>query len=326
MVCEYEKLDEVEKLHYLAEISNMYYKLNMTQEEIAKQFSVTRFKVSKYLQDARDKGIVEININQPRERLCEIETRLKECFNLKEAIVLDGTSLESEELLYSLGKAGAEYVDSIMTEHSVVGVLWGKTLASLIKNIKPKKKLPITAIQVVGAAAKNNPLIDAPELIRRIAKVYGGNYRYLYAPQYISDDYARKALMREPIINDTLFLANKSDIIITGIGTIKAIFSSALWTRYFEKNLEKYLKDHNAVGCTCGYIYDINGNKLDVEQNKKLIGIDLNTVRHAQYSIGIVTGKLKVEAILGALRGKYINVLVTDDDTATKILSLNETI
>jgi deoxyribonucleoside regulator len=326
MIREYEKMNEVEKLHFLAELSNMYYKLNMTQEEIAKQFSITRFKVSKFLQEARNKGVVEININQPRERLYEIENRLKECFNLKEAIVLDSTSLESEELLYSLGKLGAEYVDSIMTEHSIVGVLWGKTVSSLIKNIKPRKKLPITAVQVIGSAAKNNPLVDAPELIRRIANAYEGNYRYLYAPQYIVNDYARKALIQEPIINDALFLANKSNIIITGIGTIKSIFSSALWTRYFIKDLEKYLKDHNAVGCTCGYIYDINGNCLDIEQNKKLIGIDLNTIHHAQYSVGIVTGKFKVEAILGALRGKYVNVLITDDDTALKVLSLSETI
>ena len=320
---EYEKMNETQKLNFLAELSNMYYDLNMTQSEIANKFSTSRFKISKLLQEARDNNVVEITINKPHTRISELEDLLKNHFNLKHAIVLDNKSLPLEETLSSLAKLGAEYLDSIITENSIVGVLWGKTISNVVKRLKPKRKLPITVVQVMGAAAKDNPLIDAPELIRKFANSYGGKYKYLYAPLYIDNDYARKALMQEPVINDTLFYANKADIILTGIGTVDAVFASTLWSKYVltEQN-SNYSIASKAVGCAFARLYDSSGNEAVIDVNSKIVGIDLNTIHAANYVIGVAAGKFKAEAILGALRGHYINVLITDDDTASKILSL----
>lgn len=325
MIDEYEKMNDVEKLRFLAKLSDMYFNQNMTQVEIANKLSTTRFKVSKMLQDARENNVVEIHINQPRERAHDVEEKLMEKFDLKDAIVLSNDFLEKEELTYSIGRLGAEYIDSIISENSIVGVLWGKTLLKVVDNLKPKKKLPITVVQVMGAAAKDNPLVDSPELIRKFANAYGGKYKYLFAPLYIENDYVRNALMQEPVINDTLFTASKCDIILTGIGTVDSIFASSRWLPYFSKNKAIYLKEQGAVGCTCGYIYDINGNYLDIDLNKRIIGIDRNIINHANYRIGVVTSKFKAEAVLGALRGKHVNVLITDDDTATKMLALSNT-
>ena len=326
MIDEYEKMDDVEKLRFLAKLSDMYYNMNMTQVEIANKFSTTRFKISKFLQEARYKNVVEININEPREREFDIENELKKQFGLKDAIVLNNKFLQKEEIIYSIGKLGAEYIDNIISDNSIVGILWGKTIRSIIENLRPQKKLPITAVQVMGAAAKDNPLVDSQELIRKFANAYGGKYKYLYAPLYIENDYVRKALMHEPVINDTLFLANKCDIIITGIGTVDSIFASSLWSNYFIKSRDKYLKESDIIGCTCGYLYNKDGNYVDIDLNKNLIGIDANILSHVNYIIGVAIGKFKAEAILGALKGKHINVLITDDDTASKVIALNSTI
>lgn len=320
---EYEKMTETQKLNFLAELSNMYYELNMTQSDIANKFSTSRFKISKLLQEARDKNVVEITINNPHTRVNELENLLKANFNLKHVIVLDNKSLPLDETLSSLAKLGAEYLDSIITENSIVGVLWGKTISNVVKRLKPKRKLPITVVQVMGAAAKDDPLIDAPELIRKFANAYGGKYKYLYAPLYIDNDYARKALMQEPVINDTLFFANKADIILTGIGTVEALFASTLWSKYVLANQHtSNLASSKAVGCTFARLYDSSGQEVVIDVNSKIVGIDLNAIHAANYVIGVAAGKFKAEAILGALRGKYINVLITDDDTALKVLSL----
>ena len=320
---EYEKMNEIQKLNFLAQLSNMYYELNMTQSEIANKFSTSRFKISKLLQEARDKNVVEITINNPHTRVNELENLLKDNFNLKHTIVLDNKSLPLEETLSSLAKLGAEYLDSIITENSIVGILWGKTISNVVKRLKPKRKLPITVVQVMGAAAKDDPLIDAPELIRKFANPYGGKYKYLYAPLYIDNDYARKALMQEPVINDTLFFANKADIILTGIGTVDAVFASTLWSKYVSASHHSGdLISSKAVGCAFARLYDNSGQEAVNDVNSKIVGIDLNTIRSANYVIGVAAGKFKAEAILGALRGNYINVLITDDDTALKVLSL----
>ena len=78
MIENYEKMNKTEQLSFLAEISNMYYNLGMTQSEIANKVSSTRFKIAKYLQEAREKQVVEISINYPRKRMLDLE----ETFNL----------------------------------------------------------------------------------------------------------------------------------------------------------------------------------------------------------------------------------------------------
>lgn len=324
MIDEFEKINEAERLNFLADLANMYYELNMTQTEIANKLSTSRFKVSKLLQEAKNKHVVEITINKPNNRVYDLESELKETFNLKAAIVLDNKVLPYEEILYSLGKVGAKYVNSLIKENSTIGVLWGKTLLNLVKHLKPQKKLPITAVQIVGAAAKNKNILDAQELIRYIANIYGGNSKYLYAPLYIDNDYARKALMHEPVISDTLFFANKSDIILTGIGTIDAMFSSTLWSNYLEKNNEYDLSTLNAVGCIYGRVYNNLGEELDIDINKKIVGIDTPSIKRTEHVIGIASGKFKAKSILGALRGRYINTIITDDSTASKVLSLSK--
>ncbi|MGL5616856.1 MAG: sugar-binding transcriptional regulator [Sarcina sp.] len=317
---DYEKMNDSEKINFLAELSSMYYNSGMTQSDIATHFSTTRFKVSKYLQDALDLGVVEISINFPKERSPELEKSLKENFDLKDVIVINKNSLPYDDTLNSLGKIGATYLESLITEDSIIGVLWGKSLSNLIKNLHPITKFPIMAVQVIGAAAKDNPLTDTHDLLRRLSIAYNGSYKHLYAPLYIENDYARTALMQEPVINDTIFLASKADILLTGIGTTEAVFASSTWTKY----LTRELKNKSAVGCIYGRAYDIEGNLVEASINSKVIGVDLKTLMQVRNKVAISSGKFKAESILGALRGKFINVLITDDETATKVLTLME--
>ncbi|WP_243278538.1 sugar-binding transcriptional regulator [Candidatus Sarcina troglodytae] len=318
MIENYEKMNKTEQLSFLAEISNMYYNLGMTQSEIANKVSSTRFKIAKYLQEAREKQVVEISINYPRKRMLDLEETFKKKFDLKNIFILNTTIIPYDEIIPSLGKIGAKYLDSIIENNYIIGVLWGKTLANMIKYLNPKEKKSITVLQLVGSAAKDDPLIDSPELIRKVANSYGGGYKYLHTPLYVDNEYARAYLLQEPVIHDTLFLANKSDIILSGIGTTEAAFASSLWSKYLVHDL----KPQNAVGCIYGHAYDINGKLINSDINKKVIGVDLKTILNIKYRIAIASGKLKAEAILGALKGKFVNVLITDEDTALKILSL----
>lgn len=318
----YEKLSETEKQKYLANLANMYYERNMTQSEIAEQLSTTRFKVSKLLQEARDLNVVEIIINKPNDRYTKAENLLIKHFNLIDAIILDNHMMSHDETIHALGKLGAKYVERVVTENSIIGLLWGKTLFNVIKQMKPKNKIPITAVQVLGAAAKDNPLVDSPELIRKFANIYGGKFKYLYAPLYIDNDYARKALLQEPVINDTLFLASKCDIILTGIGTIDAVFASTLWSSYLVENKNFHINSEKAVGCIYARLYDENGAEVDIDINKKIIGTELNTFHQVKYRIGVAAGKYKAEAILGALRGNHVNVLISDASTVQKLFNL----
>ncbi|HAT4253226.1 TPA: transcriptional regulator [Clostridium perfringens] len=305
---------------FLANISNMYYNENKTQSEIAKEFNTTRFKVAKYLQEARDKNIVNIEINHPEIRLSTLEKKFKEQFGLKEAIILKVNNNDASEYAQTLGKTAADYIQTILNEDSIVGLTWGKTLYHAIKNIKASKKLPITVVQPFGTSGKGNISVDTPSLIHLLSDKYDSNYRLLYAPLYIMDDMVRKNLSMELVINQSLLKAKEMDILLTGLGTPEAIYSTLLWKESFLQ--DEFIK-HQAVGAIYGRLYDKEGNFLDTSLNNKVFGIDSDTIKAIENKVCIVTGKFKSVAILGALKGKLINTLITDELTATKVLHLS---
>ena len=77
-----------------------------------------------------------------------------------------------------------------------------------------------------------------------------------------------------------------------------------------------------AVGEICSIFFDINGREVHTDFSDRIIAVSLDTLRNLKYSIGMAASREKVPAIMGALRGHIINVLITDEMTA-KIL-LNE--
>jgi DNA-binding transcriptional regulator LsrR (DeoR family) len=75
-----------------------------------------------------------------------------------------------------------------------------------------------------------------------------------------------------------------------------------------------------AVGDIGLRFYDPCGKPIDDEINDRIIGLDLDQYRKIKRVIGIAGGQEKIEAIRAALRGKLVDVLITDDQTARKLL------
>ena len=235
MLNDYDKMNEEEKKELLSKVAHMYYNENKTQSEIAEYFSTTRFKVSKWIQDARNKGIVEITIHTSNNRNTKLENIFKENFALNNVIVLNNQFIPYEDTLRQLGKLGAEYLNRIITPDSIIGVLWGKTVYNIINqiSINDNQFVQITAVQIVGNVAKDNPILDSPELIKNLAAAYNGKYKFLLAPLYIQDDYIRKGIIEEPVIKDAIEYGKKANIILTGIGgqTGTSLYSN-IWEKY----------------------------------------------------------------------------------------------
>ena len=70
--------------------SRLYYEDGWTQEQVAKTLNVSRPKVSRLLQRAKEEGLVEIRINDPFSSSSQLEQALLETFGLTHAIVVAG--------------------------------------------------------------------------------------------------------------------------------------------------------------------------------------------------------------------------------------------
>lgn len=317
----HEDLD-LEKLSLLAEVAGMYYEQNLTQSEIAARIYSSRSKVSRLLTRAREKGVVEVKIHYPGERVYEMENQLKRIFGIEEVQVLYSCGRNYTEIMRGLGILTAEYLDAILKDNMTLGVTWGQTLYHIVEALEPRRKKNLLVTQIFGAAGTESPVIDTMDLVRKIASVYGGKYRYIHSPLYVPNQVVRESLLLDPYIAETLDLARKADIILTGIGSLHPEVSSSLVSRHLSPETIETLRLNGAVGHLCACFYDENGDILDNSLNKGIIGISIAEMTNAGKVIAVAGGETKAKAILGALRKKYANVLITDDTAARRILEL----
>lgn len=307
----------------LMQVAKMYYMEQLTQAQIGRNLNTSRATVSRLLQEARDKGIVKITIEYPWERDEELERVLKHTFELQDVRVLAGYDQPIEVVREGKGLLAAEYIDQIVHNDMILAMSFGRSLASMVQQVNPARQVNLTVVQMIGALGAENPLLDGPDQVRDLANAYGGQYRYLHAPLLVEDRQTRDRLMQQSAVLESLSLARRADIAVLGIGALESNTSGLIWTGYLNQKDIVWLQSKGGVGHMCAQYYDINGQLLDIDLNKRVIGIGLETLRRIDTVVAIAGGEEKAEAILGAIRGKYIDILITDDQAAQKILEID---
>jgi DNA-binding transcriptional regulator LsrR (DeoR family) len=135
---------------------------------------------------------------------------------------------------------------------------------------------------------------------------------------------ASELVSTNPSIAQALGLARSADIYVVGLGSIEA---DLLYVRTGLVQAEdvQRLQTMAVVGDICGRFFDLDGRACPSPFEARVVGIELGDLRRAGLSIGVASGVDKVAPLLGALRGRYLNALVTDDGTARALLRLAET-
>lgn len=307
----------------LFQVARLYYEQQKTQAEIGHIIHSSRPTVSRLLKEARKRGIVDIKLNYPFEREYGLEEEFQKEFNLKEVRVLKSHNQNTDETIKGLGFFAAEYLDSLIEDGDIISCSYGRTVASTIQALHPDRKLNITVVQMIGALGVENPFIDGPDLVRLLSDKYGGKYVYLLAPLVVSDKNAREALVKQFRYQEAIKLSQFARIGLSGIGGMNEESPSPIWTNYLNHREWADLRNHGAVGHMGAYFYDENGEILDADINKRVLGLGLYLQKGIPYMIAVAGGENKAKSIHAALTGKYMNILVTDDSAARKILDLS---
>lgn len=303
----------------MIKISYYYYRKSLTQAQIAKKMKMSRQRVNRILKKALEDNIVEIKINNVDKYNVELENKVEEMFGLKQVIIV--SPIDSDTLFTSLGLAAAQYVVSLVKKGDIIGATWGRTISEVAKNLSVNKRLEVSAVQMIGGLNVASKSLQADEIARTIGRKLGGESHILYAPALVEKHSIKDALMSDMNIKETFKKMEKCNIILAGIGELKED-TYLLKDIDRNENYKKYFISKNAVGDIGFRWYDLNGQPVENEYENKTIGYNILKNNKDALVMGIAGGERKFEAILGALRGKYLDVLVTDSNTANKLIKL----
>jgi deoxyribonucleoside regulator len=306
----------------LATVASLYYKKSYSQSQIAVRLDISSSTVSRLLNEALERGIVEIHVHMPIPRDLELEQQLLERFGLKDAYVLQTSDDNTDEnLLRAIGRLAATYLERAIDNlppKSSIGVAWGTGVHAAVSAVPDDYAQNINVMQMLGGVGAL--VIDSPDLGRMVAQKLGGRHYDLHAPVLVERAMVRDMFLSEPMVKDSISRAKNVKVAIMGIGTVQDEASSFLRAGLLTRSDLSYLRNQGAVGEMCGHFFDVDGKYDTFEINQRIIGLDLSDLRNIPQSIAIAHGSSKAQAILGALNGKFMRVLATDDITARAVL------
>ena len=319
-----------QKFSLMSEIATLYYLRDMSQQDIANTLFLSRPSVSRLLQQARNDGIVQIEVKYYYEREYYLEEVFKSHFDVKDVRILRNNKSPGIKQIHAIGHLAADVFSEIVKPNMVLGLSWGRYVTATVDALPENARGPLTIVQIMGASESDvgdssKNVSGAQALINKVSNIYGGDIRYLNAPMYVEDDFVCESLKRNPMISSTLAMADKLDIVLTGIGIYegkKAIGDNRQWYDSIPDEIIHDITAHNATGSLCGQFFGHNGDPVQSKWSNHCIGINLEQIRKVPEVIAVAAGEKKAEAIRDALKGKYITTLVTDFDTASAVIRL----
>lgn len=304
----------------LSEIAKLYYEQDMTQQDIARRLYMSRSSVSRMLKQAKDTGVVEILIHDPYDRLRIMEYEFSKRFDVEEIRIVNTGDKSNPIDFKAVTRLAAVHLNSLLKDDSVLGLMWGKSVYATLHELRVSRSLSnMHVVQMAGSIKNNDPVIDGPDLVRYVADLYKCNYHYLVVPFSVEDMKIRNSLIKHPAIIETLSMIDYVNIMCTGIG------SSQNWSRNLKEKEILELDNAKAVGSISGYFFDINGRIIDLPDfYNRIICVSKERLLKIPFRLGVAVDPQKSKAILGALRGKLINSLITCSYTAERILKLDD--
>ncbi|HUZ27542.1 MAG TPA: sugar-binding transcriptional regulator [Streptosporangiaceae bacterium] len=307
----------------LLRVAWFYYKDELTQDEIAKRLSVSRASVGRMLDRARKVGLVSINLNSDHLDAFEVSGELRATFGLTEALVVPDYQLEPADrhaLNARLGVGGAQFMSTHLRPGCSLGVGWGETVSRVVAATNFGAVGPVRMVTLTGGVdgylqtilSSKSEGVNDPEATTATI---------IPSPIVASTPRLAAALKAEPTIQHVLKQACNVEQAIVGVGTPTAD-ATLVQMGYVAAADMRQLRDRGVVGDILGQFFDASGKVVSLPIHDRRIGIELSDLVGIPKVVGVAGGLHKAEAILGALRGGFLNVLVTNEHVALRLLQL----
>jgi DNA-binding transcriptional regulator LsrR (DeoR family) len=310
----------------LVQCLQLYYRDGRSQKDVAGALGVSAATVSRLLKRAVDDGLVRVELDLPRTP--ELETALMSQYALRDAVVVaSGGRGDGKE---ALGVAAAGYFEKIGRDGMRIGLSCGFTLYQTIRHLRERRLRDLELYPLSGESTLTLVDLFPNTLVGMMAAKYRPHVRAFALPvQHLISlrdiERERRRALRDPEVRRIYELAQDVDVALVGVGLI------ADGTPGFCSLAESFgvsvgrLRQLGVVGEINYQPFDVHGAVVDRPElrvlMRRLLSVEATRLqalarRADRYVIAVAGGRLKAEAVRGALRGRFMNVLVTDEDCA----------
>lgn len=297
----------------MIKVAHYYYNIGLNQQEIADKFSMSRQRVNRLLKRALAEGVVEIKVRGYDNSHAMLESELEEKLGLREAVVVESNDMST------LSSTSIRYLKGVVQDGWTIGVSHGTSIAKLCNAPAAKENHNIRVVQLTGGMNTINISSRPDEITINFARIFGGEPHVLFAPAIADNPTLRKLIMEERQFQDIMKLYSSIDIAVVSIGALVES-NMLLQVGSLQKSDFDMLRGKNCVGDVVLRFIDIHGDLVDEQIDERVMSIPLEDYLKIGLRVGVAYGAEKVNSIMGAINGDFVNVLITDSDTARLLL------
>lgn len=304
------------QLVLLASVARRYYLDGRSKVEIGEEFGLSRFKVARLLDAARDSGLVHIEIRHHGVIDVDLSARLQDRFGLQHSVVVDADDGDPSQLRRQLGRAAADLLGEVIMSHDVLGLAWARSVSAMAGALPPLPPVPV--VQLTGALSLQDGDHSSIDLVRDVARAVGGPAYVFYAPFVVRDAATARALRQQPEVVRAFSRLPDVTKAVAGVG-FWGPGESTLYDAVEEDDRQE-LSRLGVCADVSGVFLSADGEPVETALTERMIGVDAEQMASIREVIVIAFGMAKVPALRAALRSGIVRGVVTHTPLAQALL------
>jgi DNA-binding transcriptional regulator LsrR (DeoR family) len=301
-----------------AVIARQFYLEGRSKVEIGDDLGLSRFKVARILEEARELGLVEVTVRLPALIDAEASTALGSHLEGVRAIVLASEPAPGQGVREDLGRLGAQVLTELLTDTDVLGLTCSRSVTAAVDALE--QLAPCDVVQLTGTLAGHDAETGSVESVRRAAAAGGGRAHPIYSPMLLGDPATARSLAGESTISQTLRRIPEVTVAMLAVGSWSEGHST-VWTEASDAERQAGL-DGGAVGEIGGRLFDAEGRAVTTSLDERVLGATLPDLARVPQVIALAHGAGRAEAARAAVLGGLASVLVCDRSLARRLLEL----
>jgi DNA-binding transcriptional regulator LsrR (DeoR family) len=318
---------EMDETRLLVKMARMYYRQEMTQAQIASRVALSRQKVQRLLRKCRETGVVDILIRPTMGAFSDLERELEDRYELKDAVVTETESYDNQAVVRrDVAAAAAEYLCRVFRSKDKVVVSWGSNVKQTLDALYHHPRPNVTGVEVIqgfGGTGDTEDQLHVTLLTQRLAAWFGVPGLTMPAPMLAGSAQARRAFCSDPSVSKPLDAARNADLFITGIGTPASAIRTLKGFGAGHPELSG-MPVAGAAGDISLRFFDSQGRPMQCDFDERIIGLSLKDLKKIGMVVAVAGGAEKFKPVLAAMKGRLVNILVTDHVTARRLLEARE--